>query len=174
MNLKTITPLAISFVGRSGSGKTTLVEALIPLLKNKGYKLGAIKHDAHQFEIDHKGKDSFRFAHAGADAVVISSSDKLALVSKTKAPRSVESILNQYFSDFDLVLTEGYKASLIPKIFVTREPLNKESLAGVSGKILAVATDQPISIADIHYLDLNNPETIAKFIDEWVAIRRKK
>lgn len=167
-------PLAVSFVGRSGSGKTTLVEALIPLLKNKGYKLGAIKHDAHQFEIDHKGKDSFRFAHAGADSVVISSSDKLALVSKTKAPQSVESILDQYFSDFDLVLTEGYKASSIPKIFVTREPLGQDSMAGVSGKVLAIATDQLVNVDDIQYLDLNNPEAIAKFVDEWVALNRNK
>jgi molybdopterin-guanine dinucleotide biosynthesis protein MobB len=48
----------ISIVGKSDAGKTTLIEKLVVELKRRGYRVATIKHDAHQFEIDHPGKDS--------------------------------------------------------------------------------------------------------------------
>jgi len=50
----------ISVVAKSGTGKTTLLEKLIAELKRRGYRVGAMKHDAHQFDIDREGKDSWR------------------------------------------------------------------------------------------------------------------
>ena len=70
----------VSFVGSSGSGKTTFLEQIIPLFIDKGYKTGTIKHDAHKFEIDKPGKDSYRLKQAGAGTVCISSAEKLALI----------------------------------------------------------------------------------------------
>ncbi|MDZ4183932.1 MAG: molybdopterin-guanine dinucleotide biosynthesis protein MobB, partial [Desulfuromonadales bacterium] len=58
----------VSFIARSGTGKTTLLEQVIAELKRRGYKVGAIKHDAHRFEIDHPGKDSIEQAGAGQAA----------------------------------------------------------------------------------------------------------
>jgi signal recognition particle GTPase len=43
---------------QSAKGKTTLLEKVIAELKQRGYRVGVIKHDAHRFEIDHEGKDS--------------------------------------------------------------------------------------------------------------------
>jgi len=43
---------AVAFVAKSGSGETTLLEQVISRLKDRGYRVGAIKHDAHRFEID--------------------------------------------------------------------------------------------------------------------------
>ena len=70
----------VSIVGKSKSGKTTLIEKVIPELKNRGYKIGIVKHAAHGFEIDKKGKDSWRHQHAGADTVIVAGSDKMAMV----------------------------------------------------------------------------------------------
>ena len=67
-----------AFSGFSGSGKTTLIEKLIPVFKRRGYRVAVIKHDAHDFEIDKEGKDTYRFREAGADRVYISSSQKSA------------------------------------------------------------------------------------------------
>ena len=50
-------PALVCAVGKSGSGKTTLLEALIPELRALGLRVGAVKHDAHQFDIDVPGKD---------------------------------------------------------------------------------------------------------------------
>lgn len=71
-------PPSVSVVGKSGSGKTTLLEGLIRELKRRGYRVGTVKHDAHSFEIDRPGKDTWRHARAGSDHVVISSPQRLA------------------------------------------------------------------------------------------------
>ncbi|MBP2674591.1 MAG: molybdopterin guanine dinucleotide biosynthesis accessory protein MobB [Deltaproteobacteria bacterium] len=84
-----MTVKAVAFLGRSGAGKTTLIEKLLPVLAGRGYRVGAVKHDAHRFDIDHPGKDSHRFTAAGAEVMVISSSEKLALVEKHSAAPTV-------------------------------------------------------------------------------------
>lgn len=158
----------ISFVGFSGSGKTTLIEKLIPALKVTGLKVGAIKHDAHDFEIDHKGKDSYRFFHEGAEGVVISSNQKVAAVFSTDIPENVDSLISKYFSGFDLVLTEGYKKSSLPKILVTRDPLSEETLNVFSNNVIAIATDKVQSLkVQCPVLNLNDLNQIKEFILEW-------
>ena len=72
-----MTPL-ISIVGKSGIGKTTLIEKLVRELKSRGLRVAVIKHHAHTTPIDAPGKDSWRFAEAGADAVVVSSPVEIA------------------------------------------------------------------------------------------------
>jgi molybdopterin-guanine dinucleotide biosynthesis protein MobB len=45
-------PPIVSIVAKSGTGKTTMLEKLIAEFKVRGYRVGALKHDAHRFEID--------------------------------------------------------------------------------------------------------------------------
>ena len=94
-----------AFSAWSGTGKTTILEQLIPLLKQRGLRIAVLKHDAHDFEIDREGKDSWRFSHAGADITVISSSQKTALIEQRSL--SVSDILSR-IHDVDLILAEGY------------------------------------------------------------------
>ena len=44
-----MTVKAVSFVAASGTGKTTLLEKVIAGLKERGYRVGVVKHDAHRF-----------------------------------------------------------------------------------------------------------------------------
>ena len=76
-----MTPL-VCIVGESGSGKTYIVERLVAGLKGLGYRVATIKHSAHGFELDRPGKDSWKHAQAGSDAVVLSSPEELALIKK--------------------------------------------------------------------------------------------
>ena len=55
----------VGFVAGSGTGKTTLLLKIIPLMKQRGLRLGVIKHTHHRFDIDQPGKDSYRLRHAG-------------------------------------------------------------------------------------------------------------
>jgi len=157
---------AVSFVAPSGTGKTTLVEQVVVELKQRGYSVGVVKHDAHRFEIDHPGKDSYRFTHAGADTMLISSPEKLAIVKKHSASPPIEELLATYFNDVDIVLTEGFKKSGLPKIEVHRSELGQALLCRGERHdpaLLAVASNADLAL-DVPVLDINNPRQIADFV----------
>lgn len=165
-------PCAVAFVARSGTGKTTLVASLITELRGRGYRIGALKHDAHRFEIDRPGKDSARFTAAGAEVMVLVSDDTLAMVQKPAQPPRLENVLQDCFAGMDLILVEGYKTSDLPKIEVHRSELNQPLLCRGEKNdphLLAVAVDGPASglkELDVPLLDLKNPAAVADLIEE--------
>jgi len=163
-----MTVKAVSFVAKSGTGKTTLLEKLLIGLKQRGYNVGAIKHDAHCFDIDHPGKDSHRLSAAGVDTMLISSPEKLALVKKHSAAPPLEELLEEYFADVDIVLTEGFKRSALPKIELHRKERSDTLIcrgAENDPTLLAVASNEPLTL-DVPVLDLDDPEAVADFIEE--------
>jgi molybdopterin-guanine dinucleotide biosynthesis protein MobB len=158
----------VAFVAKSNTGKTTLLEKLIVELKVRGYRVGVIKHDAHQFEIDHPGKDSFRLTAAGADSMLITSSDKLALVKKHESSPPLEYLIETYFPDVDIVLTEGFKSSNLPKIELHRRERSPNLLCRGENHdplLIAVASDEPL-ILDVPVLDLNDALAVVDFIEQ--------
>ncbi|CAH2029964.1 molybdopterin-guanine dinucleotide biosynthesis protein B [Trichlorobacter ammonificans] len=167
-------PPAVSFVARSGTGKTTLLEKVVAELKARGWRLGAIKHDAHRFEIDHPGKDSHRLTAAGADVMLISSPDKLAMVRQHRESPAVEELIATYFADVDLVLTEGFKGSSLPKIEVHRAGHGSTLLCRDERHdptLVAVASDEPLEL-DVPVLDLNDPAAVAGFVEQHFLVSR--
>jgi len=159
---------ALSFVAKSGTGKTTLLEKVIASLKERGYKVGAVKHDAHSFNIDHPGKDSYRLAAAGADTMLVASPEKLALIKRHAVAPPVEELLATYFSDVDIVLTEGFKKSSLPKIELHRQERSATLLCRGEEHdptLLAVASDSALEL-DVPVLDLNDAAQVADFIEE--------
>ena len=166
---------AVAFVARSGTGKTTLLEKLIVELKRRGWRVGAIKHDAHRFDIDHPGKDSYRLAAAGADTTLITSPEKLALVRKHAASPPVEEIVAAYFADVDIVLTEGFRRSALPRIEVHRRERGGEFPRDAAGRdplLIAVASDEDLDI-DVPVFGLDDAAGIADFL-EATFIRRDR
>ena len=158
----------VSFVAKSGTGKTTLLEKVIAELKRRGYRVGAIKHDAHTFDIDHPGKDSHRFTAAGADTMLIASPEKLALVKRHETSPAVEELLATYFTDVDIVVTEGFKKSGLPKIEVHRAERSPTLLCRGEQHdptLIAVVSDEPLEL-DVPVLDLNNAVQIVDFVVE--------
>ncbi|MBE0596179.1 MAG: molybdopterin-guanine dinucleotide biosynthesis protein B [Desulfuromonadales bacterium] len=159
---------AVSFVAKSGTGKTTLLEQVIRLLKERGYRVGAIKHDAHRFDIDHPGKDSHRLTAAGTDTMLITSQAKLALIKQHADSPPVEELLATYFRDVDIVLTEGFKKSSLPKIELNRRERSEELLCRGEEHdptLVAVASDMVLQL-DVPVLDLNDPPAVADFIEK--------
>ncbi len=136
-------PPVISIVGRSGVGKTTFLESLLPELKRRGYRVATTKHHVHDFDIDQPGKDSWRLAQAGSDAVVISSPNKLALIQSADSDTSLDSICRLLGEDYDLVLTEGFKEGGAIKIEVYREEVGGGLLCEPH-KLLAAVSDAPV------------------------------
>lgn len=141
---------------------------MIASLKERGRRVGALKHGANGFEIDHPGKDSHRLAAAGADATVIVSADKLALVRRLDAEPPVDEILDEYFADADIVLVEGFKRSALPKIEVHRKGRGAGLLcrgARHDPALLAVASDEPM-VLDVPVFDLGDPEKLVDFLEK--------
>jgi len=164
-------PRAIAVVGNSGAGKTTLLERLLPALKRKGFRVGAVKHDAHRFDIDHPGKDSHRLTAAGAETMVITSASMLAMVQRHAASPPVEELLERYFTGMDLVLVEGFRGSSLPKIEVHRKEFRSALICRgerTDPGLAAVASDEPLDV-DVPVLDLNDPEAIAEFIASFLS-----
>ncbi len=155
---------AVSFIARSGTGKTTLLTRLIPELIRRGYRVGAMKHHAHQLDIDHPGKDSHRLTEAGAEVMVIASADKLGVVRRLDSPPSAEELAERYCGEMDIVLVEGFGAGPFPVIELRRGGAGpKEGAEELRGKVVAVASDGPLDLP-LPVLDIDDPAAIADFI----------
>jgi len=154
----------VSIVGKSNTGKTTLVEKLILQLTGRGYRVAAIKHNLHGFEIDHEGKDSWRHKKAGACLTVICSPQKVALIEDAQKDYSLAEIRTKYIHDVDLILSEGYKDTVFPRIEVFRSELNRELLSKKDNNLMAVAADIKLDVG-VPCFDVNDARGIADLIE---------
>lgn len=132
----------ITFVGKSGTGKTTLLEQLIPMLKARGLRLAVLKHDAHHFEMDKPGKDTYRFTAAGADVVTISNAEKFAMIEQPPEELSLRDIISR-LPQVDLVLTEGYKRAATLKSRFTG-PSSTAPCWPIPTNCWPILTDEPV------------------------------
>jgi molybdopterin molybdotransferase len=161
----------VSIVGRSESGKTLLMEQLIVEFKRRGYKIAALKHShCGAIEVDQPGKDTWKFAQAGSDAVCISSPRKLAFIKMSDHDLLIDEVLPIIGPEFDLVLVEGFKKSKLPKIEVHREELGNDLLCSPE-EVSAIVTDGSLntSLADgyrVPILSWADTAAIADFIEK--------
>ena len=159
----------IGFAAYSGTGKTTLLCKLIPLLKQKGIRVGIIKHAHHSFDIDHPKKDSCKLRESGATKIVVTSCKRTAIIIEhpevQKEPSLVDALKNIHTKELELILVEGFKQADIMKIELHRQGLNKPYIYPDDSNVIAIAADHDLETSrDIQKLDLNNPEQIADFI----------
>ena len=156
-------PPIISIVGKSNSGKTVLVEKLIKELKKRGYRIGIIKHAHHGFNIDKRGKDSWRHKKAGADTVVAVSPGMLIMV-KDHEDESIDAH-RKYVMDMDLVITEGFKKEKKPKIEILRAARNNKPLFGDDDSLIALVTDTDVTL-DVPTFGLEDIESLSNLIEK--------
>ncbi len=150
-------------VGKSDVGKTTFIEKLIPLLKVRGVKIATVKHDVHGFEMDKEGKDSWRHKKAGSDCVIVASSQKIGMVKDLEKEMLLSDIVTKYLSEYDLVITEGYKRSPFPKIEIFRSDVSKTPLCLKEDGLVAIVTDVKLEI-DVPQFSHDDANGVAEFI----------
>ena len=167
--------MILGLAGWSGSGKTTLIKNLLPKLKKINISVSTIKHAHEGFDIDKPGKDSFIHREAGAQEVLNSSSKRFALMANYINKESRLTELISKLTPVDLVLVEGWKKENIKKIEVYRKEINKPLLALNDKNIIAIATnDKNININNVMLLDINNYDSIAKFIKKLIKEEKIK
>lgn len=161
-----MTALFFGIVGWKNSGKTTLMVKLIEAFAGRGLNVAAIKHAHHAFDVDHEGRDSFRYRAAGASTVAVSSPKRFAIMSELggRPEPSLEELL-KYIGPADLILVEGFKREKHKKLEVRRrEALNQTPLAPGDPTILAIAADFEVPSGKLPVFGIDNVETIADFI----------
>ena len=157
-------PPILSIIGKSKSGKTTLIEKIIPILKQRGYHIGTVKHHSHPgFEIDQPGKDTWRHARAGSDHVVIAAPDKIASIRTLTKEMSLDEIVAG-MQEVDLIITEGFKWAGKPAVEVVRSPRSQE-IIGDPGRLIAVATNIRLPL-DLPQFDLDDGAGLTDFIEQ--------
>jgi len=136
-------PTVIAVVGTKKSGKTTTIEILIQELSRRGYKVAAIKHVPEpDHTIDTSGKDTWRYAQAGAKTVVSAAANEIATIEKISLETVTIDDLVRRCKGSDVVFTEGLKKQVaklknIQKIVVAKNADEVNSALAVYKPIVA-------------------------------------
>ena len=155
----------LSVVGFSGSGKTTLMERLIGELTGRGLRLGTIKHDAHGFEMDRPGKDSWRHKQAGATVTMIASPHQIGMVRDVDHDPRLEELL-PLLPKVDLVLAEGFKRGTHPKIEIHRPEANAKPACKGDPHLIAVVSNAALEWG-VPCFELDDLCALADFIQDY-------
>ena len=70
--------------GWKNSGKTGLMERLVANITGRGFSVSTVKHAHHSFDVDQPGRDSHRHRQAGASQVLLSSRNRVALMTELR------------------------------------------------------------------------------------------
>jgi molybdopterin-guanine dinucleotide biosynthesis protein MobB len=153
-----------SFIAASSdSGKTTLIEKVVPLLKAQGLRVAVIKHASKGFELDLRGKDSWRYRAAGADAVAVVGPESLAVfASRDREPGLDE--LERMLPGMDVIITEGFRRDAQNRIEVHRAALSGDRPLCMDDRaFLALVSDRRYPV-DIPWFHLDDAQGVADFI----------
>lgn len=157
-------------VGWKNSGKTGLLERLVDDITNRGVTVSTMKHAHHNFDVDQKGKDSFRHRKAGAHQVLLSSDARWVLM--TELRESLKPTMEEQLRKMDpvdLVLIEGFKTNDHLKIETYRSVTGQKLIAPSDKNIIAVATNDKVDTV-VPTLNLDDTKTIADFVLKTVGL----
>lgn len=117
-------PVVLAISGPKDSGKTHLIESLVRVLHDEDIRLAVVKHDAHaHMKVDHEGKDSWRYAEAGAPRVGLVGPLGRVVIDRSRPflqDDDAGAALRNLFDDVDLVIAEGFKDHALPRIKLIR------------------------------------------------------
>lgn len=155
-------PVTINVVSaRSGTGKTTVIERLLPELIGQGLQVAALKGKVDHYNLDIPGKDTWRFAGAGAAVTGMVTPDKYILIGSNEQGNSMPHAL-EMLQGMDLVLVEGDKRSANPKIEVVRNAAGAKPL--IPDNLIAVATDVSNLAVEVPVFSLEDARGLADYI----------
>ncbi len=175
-------PTVIAVVGTKKSGKTTTIENLIRELTGRGYKIASIKHVPEEdHTIDTPGKDTWRYAQAGAKTIVSAAANEIATIEKVPLEKVPFEALIEKCKGNDVVFIEGLKKLVakrenVPKIAVVKTSDEAENALRIYKPI--VAFSGPFFTKNLNpqipYSNgLENPKDLADIIETKLLKRER-
>lgn len=163
-------PPIVTIIGTKKQGKTTLTVKLAAEMHRRGHRVMTMKHGSHTFNIDPSTTDTYKHYHEGnAERVAMVSPDKFALVERWTKEKTPEEIAEQFLSDADIVIGEGFKAAALPKIEIWRRETGKSMLyeegSALSAHYIAIATDDADVQAQVPVVLFSDPDWLTKLAD---------
>ncbi len=165
-------PPVFGVIGWKSSGKTKLMGGLIEEFARRGYKVAAVKHAHHGFDIDQPGRDSYHYREAGAREVAVVSANRVAIMQELRSEEEpgLDEIIARLRGS-DLVLVEGFKAHDHAKIEARRrEAVQSDPLAGAVPGVVAIAADYEPEPAGLPLFQLDDISGIADFITSYTRL----
>ena len=150
-NLRREIPIITVTAPESGTGKTTFIERLTERLTLRGLKVGVIKSDAHNFNLDMSGKDSYRFQEAGARSVAVVSKSGWFLVNRTTEREKLKTVI-KHIEGVDIILIETRAHGMFPAVGLWRGLGDKNWREDA----VVLFTTEPKEIPELLQFDLND------------------
>lgn len=155
----------IGVVGGSDSGRIGFAEKLIAEFRRRGYRIGVIKHAVDEIHLDTKGKDSWRYFNSGANSVILSSPNKVAMIENLFVDKpDLNDLLVKFTNELDIIITEGFKHSGVPKIVVARGGAGNDSCEGMDD-VIGIAGDERKE-GTVPKFNINNCGEIADYLEK--------
>ena len=167
----------LAVVGRKKSGKTTTIENLIRKLSKRGINIAVIKHISKpDFTIDTVGKDTWKFAQAGANKIISVAQNEIAEIEKKSIEEISLEILFKKCENNELVIIEGLKKLVskhknIPKIVIVNSKEEFDNAINLFEPILAFSGSfQPKEIYPIipYFEIVENSQKLADLVYSWL------
>lgn len=153
----------LAFIGYSDSGKTTVITELIRFLTGKGVRVAYLKRSHCDFQMDRKGKDTWKAGAAGAEWVGITSNECSAFLKNQ--PISLKEF-RQLAPEADLIIVEGFSDEDLPnKIEVVRNPLR--GLKSEGQGLLATVSPEPVQKSMPNFLPQEIDKLAGFIIDKF-------
>ncbi len=164
---------AVQIVGYKNTGKTTLVCRLAEQLAERGFRIGTVKHDGHDFEPDVPGTDSWKHRRSGAAVTAVVSDRRTAWFEERSSELS--ELLTRMADRVDLVIVEGWKRERYPKLALVQTEdqlplLNELEYVVGTASWDASLRDRLARESGLPTFDFDDSMRIAAFLREYASL----
>ncbi len=166
----------LTVTGFSNSGKTTFLTEVVALLSAEGLRVGVVKNHGHApGGVDQEGKDSWKYAQAGANPVVLSASAQYAVFTSTPdAPATRDELVARIADDVDLVVVEGFRSAAEGAVEVSRKATGKGPKLAAEERIALVSDDEDlraqVAAEGKPVFDMDDFAGFARWLRAWARV----
>jgi molybdopterin-guanine dinucleotide biosynthesis protein MobB len=161
--------LVFGVVGRCAA-KAGVVSRLVAGVTARGLLVSTIKRVNDRVDLDRPGTSSWGQRAAGAHQVVLASGTRIAVLQEAREPAEDPDLaaLLASLAPVDLVLLEGFRGAVYPKLEVVEPGQDRRLQALDDPSVVAVASAAPAA-APVRFFDVEDTDGLVAFVLEHAA-----